>query len=166
MIFACSSARLSDYRRRRRIERLNAESYQFVSARILELQDFERRKIARELHDSIGQDITGLKPNLGQLQAAKSPESSEPGTALLSETIDLTDPARSRTRSISHLSRGHDGKGTAETCWPGFVLVSLAVIGLAGMWERSPNSACPGCGIRRKRIRGSSHTARRCLRFE
>jgi signal transduction histidine kinase len=48
--------------------RTNAESYRLMSARILELQDSERRPIARELHDSVGQYLAGLKINLNQLQ--------------------------------------------------------------------------------------------------
>ena len=39
-----------------------------MSARILELQDLERRRIARELHDSVGQYLAGLKINLNQLE--------------------------------------------------------------------------------------------------
>jgi signal transduction histidine kinase len=39
----------------------NAQSYRSMSARILELQDSERRRIARELHDSVGQFLVGLK---------------------------------------------------------------------------------------------------------
>lgn len=85
-----------------RIERQNAESYRALSARILELQDVERRKIARELHDSVGQYLTGLKLNLEHLQAGKSPAPSE-NQALLSETIDLTERAIGEVRTISHL---------------------------------------------------------------
>jgi signal transduction histidine kinase len=68
----------------------------------LEVRDVERRKIARELHDSVGQYLAGLKLNLGQLQAAKSPESSDDPVLLL-ETIDLTDRAAGEVRTISHL---------------------------------------------------------------
>jgi len=67
------------------------------------VQDVERRKIARELHDSVGQGTTGLKLSLGQLQAAKSPESSD-DPALLLETIDLTDRAIGKVRTISALT--------------------------------------------------------------
>jgi signal transduction histidine kinase len=85
-----------------RIEKQNAESYRSLSARILELQDVERRRIARELHDSVGQYLTGLKLNLGQLQAGKWPTPSE-NPSLLSETMDLTDRAIGEVRTISHL---------------------------------------------------------------
>ena len=38
----------------------NEKSYRLMSAKILELQDSERRRIARELHDSVGQYLAGL----------------------------------------------------------------------------------------------------------
>jgi signal transduction histidine kinase len=82
-------------------ERENAESYRMLSARILELQDVERRRIARELHDSVGQYLAGLKLNLGRL-GSRYPESSDSGL-LLSETVMLTDHAITEVRTISHL---------------------------------------------------------------
>ena len=79
--------------------RANAESYRLMSARILELQDSERRRIARELHDSVGQYLAGLKINLNQLQTGVR---IDPPT-LLRETVELTDCAIQEVRTISHL---------------------------------------------------------------
>lgn len=46
-----------------------------LSVRVLGLQDAERRRIARELHDSLGQYLTGLKIDLDMLREnPKSPE--------------------------------------------------------------------------------------------
>src|SRR6201987_4422456 len=70
-----------------------------MSARILELQDSERRRIARELHDSVGQYLAGLKINLSQLQARGEGEAPR----LIRETIELTDCAIQEVRTISHL---------------------------------------------------------------
>jgi len=84
-----------------RIARENMESFRALSARILELQDIERRKIARELHDSVGQYLAGLKMSLSQLNSVK--------TALplaadwLPDTIQMTDRAIGEIRTISHL---------------------------------------------------------------
>jgi len=79
--------------------RANADSYRLMSARILELQDSERRRIARELHDSVGQFLAGLKINLNQLETASTSEAPK----LISETIALTDYAIQEVRTISHL---------------------------------------------------------------
>ncbi len=83
-----------------RIEKKNAESYRMLSARILELQDVERRKIARELHDSVGQFLAGLKLNLARLQRRDAAGQHQP---LLAESLDLTDKAILEVRTISHL---------------------------------------------------------------
>jgi signal transduction histidine kinase len=77
----------------------NAESYRLMSARILELQDSERRRIARELHDSVGQYLAGLKINLNQLENEEQAEA----LRLIRETIGLTDCAIQEVRTISHL---------------------------------------------------------------
>jgi signal transduction histidine kinase len=100
--FRLLSAEIARRAEMEKLERQNAESYRSLSARILELQDVERRKIARELHDSVGQYLAGLKLNLGQLQAKKSQLSLD-SPALLSETMDLTDRAIGEVRTISHL---------------------------------------------------------------
>jgi signal transduction histidine kinase len=84
------------------LEKNNTESYKMLSARILELQDVERRRIARELHDSVGQFLAGLKINLGRLQRREA-EATAPSYPLLLESIDLTDRAISEVRTISHL---------------------------------------------------------------
>jgi signal transduction histidine kinase len=82
-----------------RQSRANAESYRLMSARILELQDLERRRIARELHDSVGQYLAGLKINLDQLQNGLRIDA----PTLLRETVALTDFAIQEVRTISHL---------------------------------------------------------------
>jgi signal transduction histidine kinase len=85
-----------------RIEKKNTESYRALSARILELQDVERRRIARELHDSVGQYLAGLKLNLGRMQRRDS-EPAQHNHPLLNESLDLTDRAITEVRTISHL---------------------------------------------------------------
>lgn len=80
--------------------RENAESYRALSARILELQDMERRRIARELHDSVGQFLAGVKMGLGQICSKKDALADN---EWVSETIDMTDKAIGEIRTISHL---------------------------------------------------------------
>lgn len=44
-----------------------------LTARLLTLQDEERRRIARELHDSLGQDLAAMRFALAQLSSAQLP---------------------------------------------------------------------------------------------
>ena len=91
--------------RRSRSERLIREhinSYRALSGRILELQDSERRKIARELHDSVSQYLAGVRLQLQQLERI-SPDHSLPAKRLFAETTDLLDLALGEVRTISHL---------------------------------------------------------------
>jgi len=85
-----------------RLQRENAQGYRSLSARILELQDAERRKVARELHDSVGQYLVGLKISLEQFQHNNSSRTDEEAK-LLAEILDLTDRCISEVRTISHL---------------------------------------------------------------
>jgi len=95
-------AELEERRRSEARERENAESYRALSARILELQDIERRKLARELHDSIGQFLAGMKINLSQLQR-RDQETGAQNSPLLVEAVELADRAIVEIRTISHL---------------------------------------------------------------
>jgi signal transduction histidine kinase len=85
-----------------RFQRENVRSSRALSARILDLQDAERRRIARELHDSVGQYLVGLKINLEQLVGTR-PNLSAAHENLLSETVALTDRSIVEVRTISHL---------------------------------------------------------------
>ena len=75
------------------------EAARRLSGRLLQLQDEERRKIARELHDSLGQYLTGLKINLEI--APTIAEKDKP--ALLAECSRMVDECLSETRTISYL---------------------------------------------------------------
>jgi len=96
---------LDEIERRRKLEILqqqNTQSYRMLSARILELQDVEHRKIARELHDSVGQYLAAVKINLGQLSRDYI-NSASPWFPRLSESLELVDRAIGEIRTISHL---------------------------------------------------------------
>ncbi len=73
-------------------------SLRTLSVRLLELQDQERRKFSRELHDSLGQYLVGTKMNLGMLSRSL-PENNQ----LIAECMKLLDQAMTETRTISHL---------------------------------------------------------------
>ncbi|HEX4488067.1 MAG TPA: CHASE3 domain-containing protein [Terriglobales bacterium] len=70
-----------------------------LSARLLTLQDQERRRIAREIHDSLGQYLAAIKINLHVIETTVSERGREP----LAECVDLLDRAISETRTLSHL---------------------------------------------------------------
>ncbi|GEM_PF-1163405 len=69
-----------------------------LSARLLSVQDEERRRIARELHDSLGQDLAAAKISLDLLAQDKRFK----GTPL-HDVQDLVDRSISDTRTLSHL---------------------------------------------------------------
>src|SRR5579871_4383715 len=79
-------------------ERLRAETAQRnLSARLLTLQDEERRKFARELHDSVGQQLAAMKMAISMI------EHKLPGDAVVVDCLKLLDDAIAETRTISHL---------------------------------------------------------------
>jgi len=69
-----------------------------LSAQLLKVQDEERRRIARELHDSLGQYLAAIKINLGLLAFGRGDQ-----TANLNEVQQLLDRAIAETRTLSHL---------------------------------------------------------------
>jgi len=79
--------------------RRNAEdALRKLSGRLLGIQDQERRRIARELHDSLGQYLAGLKiaiDMMGSRSSQKDP--------LLIECADILERAITETRTLSHL---------------------------------------------------------------
>jgi PAS domain S-box-containing protein len=72
-----------------------------LSARLLRLQDEERSRIARDLHDSTGQTLTALKLTLASLEnlVANVPEAPH----LLQDLEALADQAIQEIRTTSHL---------------------------------------------------------------
>ncbi len=68
-----------------------------LSSRLLSLQDTERRRIARELHDSLGQYLVGLKLNVHVLR--QSPDREE----LWSQVEELMQQCMNEVRTLSYL---------------------------------------------------------------
>lgn len=71
---------------------------QRLSAKLLRVQDEERRRIARELHDSLGQDLTAAKISLDMLAQECSTISRH-----LRDARTLVDRSIADTRTLSHL---------------------------------------------------------------
>jgi signal transduction histidine kinase len=69
-----------------------------LSVKLLRVQDEERRRIARELHDSLGQDLTAAKICIDMLSQEKKLDSPH-----LRDARSLVDRCISDTRTLSHL---------------------------------------------------------------
>ena len=69
-----------------------------LHAKIISLQDEERRRIARNLHDSLGQYLTALKINLDTFPAANRAQAD-----LAAECAEIVQRCLTETRTISHL---------------------------------------------------------------
>jgi signal transduction histidine kinase len=71
---------------------------QALSVKLLEAQETERRFLAHELHDEIGQALTAIKINLHRLERwSTSPQASEP----LEDCLALVDGTLQQVRNIS-----------------------------------------------------------------
>jgi two-component system, NarL family, sensor kinase len=76
-----------------------------VAGRVLRSQDDEHRRIARELHDSVGQYLTALKIDLARLVdfELNSGISTYQKRECLSECLHLAEICLNETRTLSHL---------------------------------------------------------------
>jgi signal transduction histidine kinase len=72
-----------------------------LTARLLQLQDEERRRIARELHDSVGQSLTALNMNLSSLGAHL--DRLAKAASLVSDSTALVNDVTKDIRTISYL---------------------------------------------------------------
>jgi signal transduction histidine kinase len=72
-----------------------------LSARLLQMQDDERRRIARELHDSVGQLLVGLSLNMSTVRAEI--ERLTKAATVLSDSENLIQEMSKEVRTISHL---------------------------------------------------------------
>lgn len=73
-----------------------------LSSRLLQLQDEERRRIARDLHDSLAQHLLAANLNLAQL-GKLSPSARAKRSALISETRKIVSDCARQIRSLSYL---------------------------------------------------------------
>jgi PAS domain S-box-containing protein len=82
---------------RKRVE----EDLRELTGRLLRLKDEEQRRLARELHDSVGQLLVALSMN--QSQVLNDPQISPGTAALITENASFVSHLSAQIRTISHL---------------------------------------------------------------
>lgn len=76
---------------------------QRLSWRLMRVQDEERRRIARDLHDSTAQALAALSMNLSALARENAPLTEERRKQVLKESVFLAEQATSELRTTSYL---------------------------------------------------------------
>jgi len=75
-----------------------AERLEGLSRRLIEAQETERRHVARELHDEIGQALTALKLNLRAIESEADPALTR---GIVEESLVLAERTLQQTRDLS-----------------------------------------------------------------
>ena len=91
-------ARVAELTESQRLVELRTFELQKLSAELLRVQDEERRRMARTLHDDLGQELTALKIELDVLNVS---EQSAAGKLL--PAIKLAESALNKVRNMSYL---------------------------------------------------------------
>lgn len=78
------------------------EALRELSARFLQAQDEERRRIARELHDNTAQELAALNMNLTRLRRSETGPR-EKFETILTESIALAEQCSQNIRTLSYL---------------------------------------------------------------
>lgn len=103
LVSIASLAGLRRYERQSEIEKQNRQRAEFelrsLSHQLLNAQEEERKNISRELHDEVGQLLTGLRIELGNLQ-----RTSGGGAAFDSRIQEAKSMAEQALRSIRNLA--------------------------------------------------------------
>ena len=95
------------YRKTRELEsannnlRIAEEHLRYLTGRLMQIQDAERRRVARDVHDGLGQYLVGVKMGVDQLarRLAQDPACQDS----IAEISSLLGRAINETRTISHL---------------------------------------------------------------
>jgi signal transduction histidine kinase len=90
--------------RRQAEEKLRASelSLRELSGHLLQTQDEERRRLGRELHDTVGQHLAVLKMGLDLLKSDRRPAGEDANT-LLAECAELVEQSIKEIRTMSYL---------------------------------------------------------------
>ena len=91
-------ARVAELTESQRLVESRTFELQKLSAELLRVQDEERRRMARTLHDDLGQELTALKIELDVLNGAEPA-----GKGNMSQAIGLANSSLNKVRSMSYL---------------------------------------------------------------
>jgi signal transduction histidine kinase/DNA-binding response OmpR family regulator len=80
--------------------RQGCEQLQRLSRQLIEAQETERRTIARELHDQVGQNLTGLSLNLNILRSQLGATTTAPISRRLDDSLTLVGEIMQRIRGV------------------------------------------------------------------
>jgi PAS domain S-box-containing protein len=81
----------------------NEEALRQLSSRLLELQDEERRRISRDLHDVTGQKLAVQCIALSRMTRLLSPTANEETRESIAQCLDLTNQISEEIRTLSYL---------------------------------------------------------------
>lgn len=81
--------------------RKNEQAVRSLSARLLRVQDDTRRRLARELHDTVGQNLAAVRMNLAVMK--RSALANQQRAAIVDDSLAATDDAISQVRTLSFL---------------------------------------------------------------
>ena len=73
-----------------------------LSQRLIQAEDAERRRIAKELHDSTAQDLVAVTMNLGMLQESLAPGDTK-AAHILADSIALVENCVNEIRTLSYV---------------------------------------------------------------
>ena len=76
------------------------EQLRALRARLSEVEEGERQRLARELHDRVGQNLTALSLSLNLVQSYLPAESAEQTTERLEDTLSLVEETVERVRDV------------------------------------------------------------------
>jgi PAS domain S-box-containing protein len=80
--------------------RAQMERVELLSRRLVEIEELQRRRIARELHDNVGQTLTALKINLHLLKRELETTADGKGRARIEAATAITDAAIQRVQGV------------------------------------------------------------------
>lgn len=94
---------VQDITERKQAEQALKESRQYLqtlSRRLVEVQEEERRAIARDLHDRVGQNLSALKLNLTMIENQPLQDSLRPNGVRLTDSLHLVDETTKLVRDL------------------------------------------------------------------